>query len=287
MNMQYIKRKARELFIMFISCTCFALAIDLFVAPNKIIGGGVTGLSLIINTWIPIGVGLVAFAMNIPMFIFGIKIKGLAYIGRCLMATAILNFLIDTFSFLPAMTQEPLMAALFAGMLCGISVGINYKYNVSSGGTELLAQFVIAKNKNASIGNVLATIDGAIVILGSIVLHNPENLLLALIMIITSGKVSNMIVTGFDYANMCYIITTKEEEIVEALTKQSERGITSIQGMGMYSKCPYRVLMTVIKKKQFSQLKETVFNIDASAFVIVSEATEVLGRGFKQIAANR
>jgi len=275
------KDKLKSHFFTFISCIFYALAINLFIKPNHIVGGGVTGIALLINRYLPWGVGLIAYLLNIPIMIMSFKIKSVSFTIKCLIVTTLLNFLIDALAFLPAMTNNPLIAAGYGGVFLGISVGLNYRYNVSSGGTELLGQLLITKLKNMTIGKILIIIDGSIVLIGSIILHNPENVLLALIMIFVSGKVSDLVVNGFDYVRMCYIITAHEEKVASELMRQSNRGITKLNGVGMYSKKRYGVLMTAVSKQQFTPLKESVLKIDRNAFVIIINTSEVLGKGFK------
>ncbi|GKX31528.1 membrane protein [Vallitalea longa] len=281
MGIKLNKSRLESYLFTIISCIFYALAINLFIKPNNIVGGGVTGIALLINRFFPWGVGLIAYVLNIPIMIMSFRIKDFSYTLRCLIVTTILNFLIDALVFLPPMTDNPLIGAGYGGVFLGISVGINYRYNVSSGGTELLGQLLITRFKNMTIGKILIIIDGSIVLFGSLILHNPENVLLALIMIFVSGKVSDLVVNGFDCIRMCYIITAHEEKVASELMKKSSRGITKINGIGMYSRKDYSVLMTAVTKQQFTKLKESVIKADKNALVIIINTSEVLGKGFK------
>ncbi len=275
------KEEFRSWFFAIISCIVYALAINLFIKPNDIVGGGVTGIGLLINKYFALGVGLVGYLLNLPIMIMSLKIKAIPYTIKCLLVTTLLNFLIDALAFLPAMTSNPLIAAGYGGVFLGISVGLNYRYNVSSGGTELFGQLLITLFRNITIGKILIIIDGSIVLIGSIILNNPENVLLALIMIVVSGKVSDLVVNGLDYVRMCYIITTHEEKVASELMRQSNRGITKLDGVGMYSKKNYSVLMTAVTKRQFTRVKESVHKADENALLIIINTSEVLGKGFK------
>ncbi|GMQ64034.1 YitT family protein [Vallitalea maricola] len=281
MGVRLSKDKLTSYFFTIISCFFFALAINLFIKPNHIVGGGVTGVALVINRYIPWGIGLIAYLLNIPIMIMSFRIKGVSYTIKCLIVTTLLNFLIDALAFLPAMTNNPLIGAGYGGVFFGISIGLNYRYNVSSGGTELLGQLIITKFKHITIGKILIIIDGCIVLIGSLILNNPENVLLALMMIFVGGKVSDLVVNGFDYVRMCYIITAHEDEVASELMRQSNRGITKLNGVGMYSKKDYGVLMTAVSKQQFTRVKESVLRVDRNAFVIIVNTSEVIGKGFK------
>ncbi|QUI22876.1 YitT family protein [Vallitalea pronyensis] len=186
--------KVRSYFYAMVSCIFYTLAINLFIKPNHIVGGGVTGMALLIHTYFPWGIGLIAYLLNIPIMIMSFKMKNMGFTIKCLIVTTQLNFLIDAFAFLPAMTHRPLLGAIYGGIFLGISVGLNYRYDVSSGGTELLGQLLIIKLNHITIGKMLMIIDGSIVLIGSLILRNPQNILLALIMIVTSGKVSDMVI---------------------------------------------------------------------------------------------
>jgi len=132
-------------------------------------------------------------------------------------------------------------------------------------------------------GVLLGILDGIIVLAGSIVLKNPENVLIALIVIMVSSKVTDLVINKFDCSKMCYIITQKSQDISKVLLANSPRGITSIDCMGMYQGKQSNLLLTVIKNRQITQMKKIISKTDKDAFVIVSDTSEVLGNGFKQI----
>ena len=181
------------------------------------------------------------------------------------------------------MTRNPLIAALYGGLLQGVGIGLFIKYETSSGGTELLGRLTHHVMPFGSIAKHVALFDGIVVIVGAFALENPENVLHALILIFVSAKVSDLVVMGLSKAKMCYIITTKAEEISEYLISHSPRGVTLINGEGMYSKQPKGVLLTCVKSYQIEALKNTVKQLDQGAFVIVCDANEVYGKGFNRI----
>jgi uncharacterized membrane-anchored protein YitT (DUF2179 family) len=155
---------------------------------------------------------------------------------------------------------------------------------MSSGGTELLGRITHNVLPFGSIATHVAIFDGLVVVLGAVLLANPENVLYALILIFVSAKLSDMVVYGFTKSKMCYIITEKAEEIAEFLISHSPRGVTMVQGEGMYSKRDKGVLLTCVKNNQVVALKNSIKMLDEDAFVIVSDANEVYGKGFKNIA---
>lgn len=176
-----------------------------------------------------------------------------------------------------------MLAALYGGLLQGIGIGLFIKYETSSGGTELLGRITHHVIPFGSIATHVALFDGVVVIVGAFALENSENILHALILIFVSAKVSDLIVMGLTKSKMCYIITTKAQEISEYLISHSPWGVTLINGEGMYSKQPRGVLLTCIKNHQIESLKNMVKQLDQNAFLIVCDANEVYGKGFNRI----
>lgn len=175
------------------------------------------------------------------------------------------------------------MGAVFGGVIQGVAIGLFCKYRVSSGGTELLGRFLHNLMPFLSIPVFTAMLDGIIVVSGAICMKSISNVLYALIVIFLSAKMSDMIIIGLNRSKLCYIVTDMPDEIGNYLINHSPRGVTKIDGVGMYSKLDKGILMTVVKAGQLNELKEMVSAIDSKAFVIVSDTSEVLGNGFKEI----
>ncbi|WP_077533181.1 YitT family protein [Massiliimalia massiliensis] len=270
----------KRYFFMVVGCLFYAASIDLFLVPHHIVTGGVTGAATLIAILTNVKVGITSALINIPILIVAFKMMGWKFIARCFLTTWLLGIFIDIFSFLPSLTDNLMMASFYAGICQGIGIGLFYKYAVSSGGTELLARILMRLFKHFSLGTMLGILDGLIVIIGCVVLKNPENTLCALIVILVSSKVSDIVIGGRNNTKLCYIITECSEEISARLLSCSERGITYIPGKGMYQKKEKGILMTVVKNKQVAALKEEVHQIDPQAFVIIGNASEVCGNGF-------
>ena len=270
---------------MIIGCVCYALSLRIFLIPNKIVGGGVSGAASLIEILTAIPAGYFIFAINVPILIFGFRLMGWRFIVRCLITTATLSlftnfFGLKWFDFLQGLTDNALLASLYGGILQGVAIGLFIKFEMSSGGTELLGRITFHLIPVFSIATHVAFFDGLVVVLGAIVLKNPENVLYALILIFVSAKLSDVIVLGLNKAKLCYVISDKAEEIGNYLIHHSPRGITLLRGEGMYSKTEKGVLLTCVKNYQIQSLKSAVKSIDEHAFVIVGEATEVYGKGF-------
>ena len=273
---------------MILGCISYALSLRMFLIPLNIVAGGVSGLASLIEILSHIPAGYFIFAINFPILIAGLKLMGWRFTVRCLITTATLSlftnlFGIKFFDFLQGFTTSPLLASLYGGLLQGIGIGLFIKFEMSSGGTELLGRITHHLIPVFSIAIHAGFFDGLVVLVGAIVLKNPENVLYALILIFVSAKVSDILVLGLNKAKLCYVITTKAEEIADFLIHNSPRGVTLIRGEGMYSKTEKGVLLTCVKNHQISALKSAVKSIDEHAFIIVGEATEVYGKGFHSI----
>jgi uncharacterized membrane-anchored protein YitT (DUF2179 family) len=290
MKKEIVLRETKRYAFMVLACLCYSLSIEAFLIPNKIVAGGVSGAASLINILTGLPAGLFIALLNLPILICGLKMMGWKFILRCFITTVSLSITTEIWSFVlsfidnfAGFTSDPILAALYGGVLQGIGIGLFIKYETSSGGTELLGRLTHNLIPFATIATHVALFDGLVVLLGAIFLSSLENILYALILIFVSAKVSDIIVLGLAKAKLCYIITTKGEEIGDFLISHSPRGVTLMNGEGMYSKTSKDVLLTCVKSTQIVSLKASVKAIDENAFVIVCEANEVYGKGFHQI----
>ena len=287
----FLKESKRYLF-MILGCLCYALSLKMFLEPNYITGGGVSGAASLLHLKIQaLPTGLFIVLLNAPILVLGFRKMGWKFILRCFITTACLSLATEFWAIvLPSndwlvknITNDGILASLYGGLLQGIGIGLFIKYETSSGGTELLGRLTFGVIPLGSIATHVAFFDGLVVVLGAIVLNKLANILYALILIFVSAKVSDLIVMGFDHGKLCYIITNKAEEIGDFLISHSPRGVTLLRGEGMYTKTEKGVLITCVKNKQIFTLKNMVKELDENAFVIVTQANEVYGKGFKHI----
>ena len=203
--------------------------------------------------------------------------------GKCLITILFLGLLTDLFPALPAITTDPLLACLYGGVCQGIGIGLFVKYEFSSGGTELLARLISQWTKIIKIPVCVGILDGVVVLIGTIVTHNINNMLYALIVIFVSTKLSETVLMGLEKSKCCIIISDMGQEISQALIQKSPRGITMLDGEGMYTARPHKVLLTCVKNRQLMQLKQIVAEVDPSAFIIINDSVEVRGKGFQRL----
>ena len=269
---------------MLIGCLMYGISTSLFLAPTEIIAGGASGLAVLINLLNDkLSIGLLLALINLPILLLGIKYQGWKFILRCLLTVATLSIVTDLLALIHPLTSDSVLASLYGGICQGVGIGLFVKYQFSSGGTELLGRIVSRFIKRLNIPVCVGILDGAIVIFGAIVTQNPANMLHALIVIFVSTKVSEMILVGFEKSKLCIIISDKGAEISEALLQNSPRGVTMLEGQGMYTHKDHNVLLTCVKNHQLTQLKQIVKSVDARAFIIINESAEVRGQGFKSL----
>lgn len=263
-----------------IGAAIIAVGFNVFLLPNEVASGGVSGISTILFglfNWNP---GLVQYAFNIPLFISGVIILGKHFGARSLVGTLTLPlFVLLTASWEPA-TLNPLLGALFGGISVGIGLGIVFRGRASTGGTDLAAQ-IITKYTGFTLGKSVMIIDGLIVLSAALV-FDIEKGLYALIGLFVTTKTIDIIQLGFSQSKMVYIITNKQEEIRDAIYEKVNRGVTKFPAVGGYTEQERPILLVVVYQTEFSKLKQVVKQVDPSAFVIVSDAYEVFGEGFKR-----
>lgn len=277
----------KKYFFMVVAGLFYSLSIVLFVKPNSIVSGGASGLATLCNALWGWNIGTVSICVNIPILLLGLKKEGKRFILDCLLTVVVLGGLTDYFwtpiigSF--TITDNKLLAAMYAGLLQGLAIGLYLKYRVSSGGTELLGRVIYNKIKVGSMPAVIAVLDGLIVLAGTIALNDPENLLYVLILLFISSKISDVVLMGLNQAKLCYVITNRPAEVSSEIMNVMKRGVTKIESVGMYTNTNHSMLMVCVRPAQVTQLKNLLKRFDDKAFVMVSDASEVYGEGFKRI----
>lgn len=257
-----------------------AVSFNVFLLPNEVASGGVSGISTILFglfEWKP---AFVQWAFNIPLFIAGVILLGKNFGLKTAVGTVFLPFVVFLTENWEPWTEDPLLGSLFGGIMVGLGLGIVFRGKASTGGTDLAAQ-IITKYTGLTLGTSVAIIDGMIVLAAAIV-FDIEKGLYALIGLYLTTKTIDLVQVGFGRSKMVYIITTKQVEIREAIYEEVDRGVTELTATGGYSGAEKPILMVVIPQTEFTKLKQLVKLIDPQAFVIVSDASEVLGEGFKR-----
>lgn len=271
----------KELLYILIGSATVALSFNLFLLPNKVASGGVSGISTLLHALLGWEPAYVQWAFNIPLFIAGVIFLGKKYGMKTLIGTLFLPFVVFLSRNMEPATMDPLLGSLFGGIGVGLGLGITFRGNASTGGTDLAAQ-IINKFTGLTLGTCVALIDGLIVLSAAVVL-NIESGLYALIGLFVTSKTIDLVQVGFGYSKMAIVITNKQDEVRQEIFDKIDRGVTKLSGYGGYTDDERPILMCVVDQTEFTKLKQLVRSIDTSAFVVVMDAAEVLGEGFKKV----
>ena len=262
-------------------CALFALGFDLFLLPGGMNAGGLSGLAMVFVHLTEIAsVGTITALLNVPLFILaGMKIGKKFFLGSFI-GMAFSSVFIDLFAVIPTPEVEPLLGALYGGLICGAGLGFVFAAGVSTGGSDIIVRLLKLKYRHVPIGVISMCFDGVVAVLTGIVYQDVNSALYTGIAIFISGKIIDAVVYSFDYSKVALIITKDYEQVAQAISDKLERGATFLHGEASYSQKATKVVLTAVKKQQVSDLKELVVEIDPDAFIIVQEAHQVLGDGF-------
>lgn len=262
-----------------------AVGINVIYEPLSMVTGGFSGIGILVKKltqtarWSGIPVGMTTLLLNIPLFIWGYSQKGKAFVKKTVYAASCFSFFLLIIPTFDIVKQDYLMAALVGGLLNGTGIGLVFSQGASTGGSDLLSVLTAKILPELSASERLILIDTLIVAAG-VFIFGLEIGLYAVVAVFVTGKVSNAILDGLKFAKIAYIISDHPEEISEHILRELGRGLTGLEGQGMYSEKHKMVLMCVVSKKEAVLLKDIVKNADNEAFLILSEAKEVLGEGF-------
>lgn len=261
----------------------FALGFSLFLMPNDMNAGGISGLAQVVVEVLGFGsVGTLSILINLPLFILGgIKIGKKFFVGS-LIGMMLSSVLIDAFALFPVIDMEPLIAVLYGGVICGLGLGIVFVSGTSTGGSDILVRLLKLKYRNVPIGQISLCFDAAVVVLTGLVFRDVTKALYTGIAVFVTSQVVDAVVYRFDYSKVALIISSEYEAIAQAIGKELYRGATFLHGEGTYHHNQTKVVLTAVKKQQVAELKELVIRIDPKAFIIVQEAHQVLGDGFSR-----
>lgn len=264
-----------------IGCALFGVGFNMFLAPSELNAGGISGLSMVVVELLDFStIGIVSAIINLPLFaIGGLKI-GKSFFFYSVLGMALLSLFIDVLSFLPALETEPLLGALYGGVICGFGLGLVFIAGGSTGGSDIIVRLLKLRYQTVPIGIITTAFDLVVAALTGFVFQDFGHALYSGVCIFVTGRVIDAVVYRFDYSKVAIIISKEHEKIAQRIGTQLHRGATFLNGQGVYSGQDTKVILTAVKKQQISDLKLLVVEIDPDAFIIVQEAHQVLGDGF-------
>ncbi|HHU48195.1 MAG TPA: YitT family protein [Clostridiales bacterium] len=267
-----------EYLLIVLGCLLTALSFNFFFIPNQIAPGGLSGIATVLYHIFGFPVGVTTLVLNIPLFIAGIRQLGGHFGIRTLLGTILISVFIDLIK-VPALTNDSLLASIYGGFLVGVGLGIVFRMNASTGGTDLFAKIIHKYFPSISIAWVLFAVDFLVVLAASLLL-GPSSGLYAIVSLALSARAIDLVQEGLNTAKAFFIISDHAEAISERIIREMERGATMLEGRGAYTGVNKNVILCVVRRTQITQLKGMINEIDPAAFVLVADVREVMGEGF-------
>lgn len=277
-----MRKFLKNTFSIIFGCILMAGGTSFFLLPNKLSAGGFAGISTIVYYLFKIPLGTFMLAINVPVFILTYYKLGKRFAINSIIGATLYSVFVDVFDKLPAVTDDRLLACIYGGILTGVGTGILLNVKSSTGGTELVTNIIRSYNAKYTTSKLIIIIDTVIVILNVIFFGEIEIGLYSAIAIIIMGKVIDILVEGTNFSKLLFIISEKNDKIAKEIGTNVKRGSTGIYGKGMFKDNSKIVLMCAIGRGDLPKVKQIVKEIDKDAFIIISNAREVLGMGFRK-----
>ncbi len=260
----------------------YVFALKVFITPMQIPSGGIAGLALLCNYILGLPFGVVTIVLNVPLLLFGYKSMGKDFFFKTLYMTVLSSVLTDLAGFLPAYQGDIMLAALFGGIIKGFGFGLVIRTGGTAGGSDVVSKYIYRK-KSIPIGTTNMTLNVCVLLMSAYFLKSIESLLYGIITQYVVSVIMDHVIYGGDVQKEAMIITSHPEEIASAVLSQLKHGCTAIEGKGMYTGQERTILIVIIRRHETNQLKKLILDIDAGAFMMLSDTSEVLGRGFKHM----
>ncbi len=281
-----VKAYGKSVFCILAGSVLISVSVSVFTAPNDIAPGGMIGISTMLNYLWGFPIGMSVLVLNIPLFILGWRAFGGVFLAKTIAATVVSSIIMDMLSaVLPAYRGDMLLVTVFGGICAGAGLGLVFMCGATTGGTDLAARLLKRRFRHISLGRLMLGIDFGIVLLSAFVYRSYETPLYAVLVIFITGKVIDALLYGFDSGNgkLMFIVSDKSDEIAKDILKKVGRGVTLLQARGAYRRVASEVLMCAVWRQELYKTYDVIYAIDPQAFIVVGDAGEISGEGFKKI----
>ena len=266
-----------------LGCAIFALGFDLFLEPNDLNVGGMSGLAMVLRKLLGFGsIGVLTAMLNVPLFLLGAKKLGKKFLFGSLAGMLLSSLFIDLFAGIPKPGTEILLDSLYGGLFVGAGLGLVFLAGATTGGSDIAAKLLRRRFRSASLGKVMLVIDLAIITLTGIVFQDLSRTLYSALPLAVSSVVMDQLLYGLDHSTVALIISERYMQVSKAIEVRLDRGATVLDGSGSYTGKPRPVLMSAVRQRELPEIKAIVREIDPDAFVILLPAHQVLGEGFRR-----
>ncbi|MFI3212828.1 MAG: YitT family protein [Eubacteriales bacterium] len=282
-----IKKYVVNYVIITVAAVIYGASISLFLDPNDLAPGGVTGISIILNRIIGIETGTLVMMLNIPILVVGLWQFGLRFLLSTIYATIVSSVSINLLSTFEPVTRDPVLAVVVGATLLAVALGLIFRAEATTGGMDIIVKLLRRRFTHLKTGRLFLTIDVMIVSVSGFVFQNIETALYALIGVLIMSFVFDSILYSTDGGKLLYIISNHSEEIANRLLEEVDAGITFLQGKGAYSNVEKNIIMCVVRKQMLPEIEEIIKEEDPTVFYIVSNAAEIYGEGYKNLFSEK
>lgn len=272
--------KLKQIVLIILGTAMVGFSVAVFMTPNKIVGGGVSGITTILYQTLGVAQGLTYAVINLILLLLGYKTLGRKFTLNTFVAAGLTSLFVQIFSYIPPLVENVVLASLFGGTLFGFGLGVNFAVGSSTGGTDILGRLLQHRYPGLSIGNLLLIVDGIVILISLLVFKNFELTLFGILSLFVSSYSLDWLIKRLNISKMAFVITDKGEEIAKHLVSTSPRGVTLINATGVYSQSDKNVLFCALKERELIQFQNKILNIDPSAFIVYSESQQIFGNGF-------
>lgn len=273
-------KKSRSVLLTILGTLTTGFAIGVFLTPNKIVGGGASGLSTILYHTLRVPPGVSFFVLNIILLLLGFKILGKNFVFKTLLGAALLSVFTQFFTMFPLYTENLILSTIFGGVLYGLGIGMSFAAGASTGGTDIIGRIIQSKFSHIPIGKMLLFIDGIIILVSLIIFKNIELTLYGIIALFISSFSIDFIISKLNVSRIAFVITDKGEEISQKLVSTSPRGVTLIDVKGVYTNTEKQMLFCALKESEAEEFQRKILEIDSESFIVFSESQRIKGNGF-------
>jgi len=272
--------RIKSIFYTVIGTALTGFAVSTLLTPNKIVCGGVSGISTILYQTFKLAPGLTYAVINIVLLLVGMKFLGKEFTIKTLIGSGLISLFVQVFSYLPPITDNVFLAAFFGGTLYGLGIGIAFASGASTGGTDILSRIIQYFLPQFPIGKLLLAVDGVVITASLLVFKDTELVLFGVFALFFSTFCVDWLIRKLNVSKIAFVITDKGEEISNCLINTSPRGVTIIKAIGAYSSENKKVLFCALKENEVPAFQKKILNIDSEAFIVYSESSQIMGNGF-------
>ena len=255
----------------------------MFLSPNEMSPGGVTGVATVLNHFFSLPIGTTVFVLNIPLLLLGLFKFGKAFILKTALATVIVSVALDICEvLLPSLQIDLILASVFGGSLMGLGISMVMLRGSTTGGVDIVAKLINRRYPHLSVGRIMLFVDAVVVTMAALVYKNTQSALYSIITLYASSKIMDLMLYGSDKGKIVYIISNKTQDIVSGILTDINRGVTVIDVIGGYNGDKKQMIMCTVRRNEVHAVYKYARNTDNNAFIVVAEAGEIFGEGFKK-----